>query len=146
MSKLQTWPVVATTAERFYLARMLLSDAIKIRGRKQDTVLWRARLALGLIGLSELLIKGAVSTRLLNAPIAHRFQVTAENAEFLLDCREKVELGTGESAILRPLLDQLAEPEALPADGGHELAPFDEAAELALWAPPKSTDPPPDDE
>lgn len=148
----QTWKVVATTAQRFYLASLLLDDAIKLKGRKADTILWRARTALGLIGVSELILKsGKVATRpLLSDPRTHVFTVTAENADFLLECREKVEIGSGVSNILRELLEQLTpehrERELPEYSEVPEWTPALEPAELELWTPPRETDPPPPDD
>lgn len=143
----QAWKVVATTAQRFYVAQMLLSDELKGKGRKWDTALWRARVALGLIGLTEFAFKSReIATKLINEPLSHLFTVTAENADFILEAREKVELRTGVSAILRPLLEQLADGK----DGRPVFVPEDlpewtdalEPGELEQWKPPKATDPP----
>lgn len=148
MSAPQTWVVVATTEQRFYLAELLLSDSLKIRGRKADTQLWRARVALGLISLTELIMRESrVRNDLLRAPERHLFTVTAENAEFLLEQREKVEIGTGVSAVLRPLLEQLADAKVAAELAGAagdvpEWSGELEAAEIERWRPPRKTDPP----
>lgn len=137
--------VVATTEQRFYLADMLLSDAVKVKGREADTQLWRAREALGLFEITQRLThgKGVVAAKPLREPIANAFLVTAERAEFILAQREKVELRTGVSGILRPLIEQLAARTDEP--GAENVPPFDEATDSPLWAPPEETEPPPDD-
>lgn len=137
----QTWLVTARPEQRFHLANMLISDQLKIRGRKEDAKLWRAREALGLIGLTETMLQhGKVNAALLRSSTVHQFVVTSENAEFLLEQREKVELPAATSFVLRPLLEQLAAGE--DAEGAEDAAPFDEAAELPQWNPNKLNPPP----
>ncbi len=125
--------VTASPRARFGLANLLLNDKLKFKTRKQDAELRRARLALGLMDVTETLLKH----RRVNAEYAsdgktlHRFDVPDSTAEFILDCRDKVELNGLDSLVISELVEQLDS----TIGAGDATEAFSENLELGKWEP-----------
>lgn len=132
MSNDQTFQIIASPRERWYLALFLLNGDLKFKG-KRATALWRFRCALGLVGPTEgRLTDGAGTVALaLDRTTRNVFTVTKERAEFLDDCIEQVDSNGGQLAMFQRVLAQLQD--GKPSGDTEGVAPFDETKED--WAP-----------
>jgi hypothetical protein len=136
----QTFKVTASPRQRFWLAWMLLSGKIKLKDRSDDRRLNRARKALGLLDVSEIfwhynrdpgpLRMGELVE---DGETRNVFEVTTDQADFILTQVDKVERGPDVSLFAIGLLEQLEEKK--DATDAGECTPVDAAAELPLWKP-----------
>lgn len=134
MSRAQIWRVTVTPRERFRLSQVLINQALKFR-RKDLRRLDTARAALALIGVTEVGIEHKrVNEKYGNdRTIRHRFSVSADTADFLLEQIEKVDLSGYEALVLAPLVGQLEA--GKDADDADQVADLVEADELPSWKP-----------
>lgn len=147
MSK-QTWTITASPRERLQLAIALLHRDLVIKGRAEERRLYRAREALGLLGISETLLSNGYQVSAYGAEqTRHRFTVTAENAEWILQALEPLPINAALALWIEPLLRQL-EARADAPDADTALT-WDDASERPLWIPAAAAPPerdPRDDE
>jgi hypothetical protein len=130
----RSWKVTASPRERFALSQLLLSPELKLRRRTMREVN-NVRHALGLVGVSEV----ALEHKRVHAKYGtdnrtrFRFEITAEEADTILQTLEKVDVPPVTAMVLQPLVDQV---EARgDAKDWEQALPFDEAAELPRWKP-----------
>jgi hypothetical protein len=106
----QTFQIIATPAQRFALALFLLHKDLKFKGKRR-TGLYRLRNALGLMAPTESLLGERQGRRALafDKTTKNVFEVVIENAEFLNECLDTVELTGAQLSSLELLLSQLDE-------------------------------------
>jgi len=142
----QIFRITATPRERLQLAILLLHRDLKIKGRRDERALFRARLALGLIGISEALLSSEYNlgrnTYQHDTTTRHRFTVTAENAEWLITTIEPLELNPATCLFIEPLLQRLETQE--DSHDADVTAVYDEPTETPKWQP-RAIVAPPDD-
>jgi hypothetical protein len=137
----QTFKVTVSPRERFYLALLLLHNKLKFKTKEEGKGLNRARKALGLVEISEAyLIANRDPGQLRIGPSAEDsktrnvFEVTQDNADFILAQAEKLEKGPAEMLWLTDVLEQL-DGKKDAADAG-DVQPCDPATEN--WSPGSS--------
>jgi hypothetical protein len=129
----ETFEVVATPSERWYLAVFLLRDGLKFKG-KDAQKLWRFRVALGLVEPTEafLQIKGAGDVPLAyDRQTKNKFTLSRERTEFLEECMKQVEPGGAELAMFQRLQAQIED--GKPNAEIDNALPFEASAED--WSP-----------
>lgn len=134
MARAQIWKVTATPRARFRLSQVLMSPALRFR-RKTLGQLARARAALGLVGVTEVGIEHKRVHDRYGADnrTRHRFEITAETAEFLLERLNEVDLTGFDAVVLEDLIGQLEE--GKDAADWEAAAAFDAVEELPRWKP-----------
>jgi len=107
----QTWDVIATPADRWYLSILLLNDGLTFKTRKEQKQLHQARVALDLYPPHERFTDGRQG----RVPLAEdraarrRFSVTTATLEFFTECLNKIEKGLNSAilAAIEPVMQQL---------------------------------------
>lgn len=106
----QTWKILATPNQRFALARLFVyhPKELTFKGKQRRAALARFSQALGLEAPIATLNSGK------NGAVPHAtdrtpavFEVTAENADFLSECLDQVDLSASELAGMQGVVTQL---------------------------------------
>ena len=145
----QTWTITTTPRARLQLAILLLHRDLKVKGRADEKKLYRARTALGLIGISESVLKNNYDLKAEHLPGRrhHPARVRAHDRIGGVDSSkaiEPLEINSASALFLEPLLEQIeSQADAADADTAE---PFDERAELPRWEPRYLAAPPDDDD
>lgn len=120
----QTWTVVATPRERYWLAQLLIHKDAKWKTDEQVQQLNRFRRALGLVAPTS----GFLDSKGMTEPPSSKdrktrnaFQVTRENADFIRKTLEKFDKNGVELFYVGEVLEQLAEHKTIAPDA--ETAP-----------------------
>jgi hypothetical protein len=140
MGEQQTWIVTATPMERWTLSLFLFNTKLEFSGRQEQKRLYRARKALGLLEPSDAFMTyNGKDGPLRVGPAAedrktrHRFAVTVDNAEFILNALEKTPMRGGDTMRLEGLLQQLEAKE--DADDAETAAEYSPELDAPEWKP-----------
>lgn len=130
----QTFRVTATPRTRFVISVLLFHKDLKFKDRIKERSLYRVRKALGLLEPSQ---QFSTHNRVGNIWKDHStrnvFEVTIDQAEFLIDNLSKIEKSTNDLLYVEDLLEQLeAKEDAADVEEG---VSFDEKAEAPGWVP-----------
>ncbi len=128
MAEQQTWKIIATPKDRWHLTALLMHKDLKFKGKRR-THLYRFRQALGLMESTEAFLgerKGLFKLGN-DGKTKNVFTVTAENADFLTECLNELELHNATLAPLERIIAQLESKEAIgDVDAFPELDPATE--------------------
>jgi hypothetical protein len=131
----QTFRITTTPRARFALSVMLFHKDVKFNDRGKERALRNARRALGLMEPSQNYAEHQRVGEIWRDHVTRNvFEVTADNADFILTTLAKIEKHSVDMLYLEELLEQLEDKR--DAEDASTAVPFDEAAEAPAWKPP----------